>query len=56
MAVKRLMSGDEEAVEMRRRARELGEKAKRAVEGGGSSYMDADALIQELKSVRKYES
>ncbi|XP_031249901.1 abscisate beta-glucosyltransferase-like [Pistacia vera] len=56
MAVKRLMSGDEEAVEMRRRARELGEKAKRAVEGGGSSYMDAGALIQELKSARKSES
>ncbi|CAK7329910.1 unnamed protein product [Dovyalis caffra] len=52
-AVKRLMGGGEEAAEMRRRAKELGEKAKRAVEEGGSSYKDADALIQELESRRK---
>ncbi|XP_044489301.1 abscisate beta-glucosyltransferase-like [Mangifera indica] len=51
-SVKRLMGGGEEAVEMRRRARELREKAKRAVEESGSSYMDADSLIQELNSLR----
>lgn len=52
MAVKRLMGGSEEAAEMRRRARELKEKAKRAVEEGGSSYSGVDALISELKSCR----
>lgn len=41
---------------LKRIARELGKKAKRAVEEGGSSYMDADALIQELKSLLKSES
>ncbi|KAJ4847074.1 hypothetical protein Tsubulata_044155, partial [Turnera subulata] len=50
-AVKRLMGGEEEALGMRRRARELGEKAKRAVEKGGSSFKNADALIQELKNM-----
>ncbi|KAJ9175293.1 hypothetical protein P3X46_013863 [Hevea brasiliensis] len=51
-AVKRLMGGDEEAAEMRSRAKDLGEKAKRVVEEGGSSYNDANALIQELQSRR----
>lgn len=49
VAVKTLMGGGDEAMKMRRRARELAEKAKRAVEEGGSSYNDADALIEELK-------
>ncbi|GLU09217.1 hypothetical protein SLE2022_260900 [Rubroshorea leprosula] len=55
VAVRRLMGGGEEATEMRRKARELREKAKRAVEDGGSSYKDADALIQELNARRKPE-
>ncbi|KAA8536216.1 hypothetical protein F0562_028694 [Nyssa sinensis] len=50
-AVERLMGGGE-ATEMRRRAKELAEKAKRAIEEGGSSYNDAAALIEELKSRR----
>ncbi|KAK9286767.1 hypothetical protein L1049_015171 [Liquidambar formosana] len=54
--VERLMGGGDEAAEMRKRARELGEKAKRAVEEGGSSYADAEALIEELKSRRKIDS
>ncbi|GAV71861.1 UDPGT domain-containing protein [Cephalotus follicularis] len=53
MTVKKLLGGGEEAEEMRRLAKELGHKAKRAVEQGGSSYNDADALIQELKSRRQ---
>ncbi|EEF43660.1 abscisate beta-glucosyltransferase [Ricinus communis] len=52
-AVKRLMAEGEEAAEFRRRAKELGEKAKRAVEEGGSSYKNADALIQELISLKR---
>lgn len=52
-AVKRLMGSGEEAAEMRRRAEKLGMKAKIAVEEGGSSCKNADALIQELKSRRQ---
>ncbi|PKI33538.1 abscisate beta-glucosyltransferase-like [Punica granatum] len=47
--VRELMAGGAEAAEMRRRAKELGEKARRAVEKGGSSYADAEALIEELR-------
>ncbi|XP_059652920.1 scopoletin glucosyltransferase-like [Cornus florida] len=50
-AVKRIMVG-EEAEEIRSRSRVLGEMAKRAVEEGGSSYNDLDALIEELRSFR----
>lgn len=53
VAVRRVIGGGDEAVEMRKRARDLAEKAKRAVEEGGSSYEEADALISELKSVKK---
>ncbi|KAF8019207.1 hypothetical protein BT93_G0023 [Corymbia citriodora subsp. variegata] len=52
-AVRKVMDGGEKAAEMRRRAKELGEKAERAFEEGGSSYEDAEALIQELKSRKK---
>ncbi|KAF5745607.1 abscisate beta-glucosyltransferase-like [Tripterygium wilfordii] len=48
-AVRRLMGGGDEVAEMRRRVRELGEKAKRAIEEGGSSYRDVDSLMEELK-------
>ncbi|KAJ8632026.1 hypothetical protein MRB53_025362 [Persea americana] len=44
-----LMGGGAEADERRRRAREQGEMAKKAVEKGGSSYMDLDRLIEDLK-------
>nr|POF23044.1 abscisate beta-glucosyltransferase [Quercus suber] len=56
VGVKRLMSGGDEVVEMRKRAKELAEKAKKAVQVGGSSSIDADALIEELKSTKKNES
>ncbi|XP_028121799.1 abscisate beta-glucosyltransferase-like, partial [Camellia sinensis] len=52
-AVKRLMGGGGEVEEMRRRARELSEKAKKAVEPDGSSDADVVGLINELKSRRK---
>ncbi|XP_050146634.1 scopoletin glucosyltransferase-like [Malus sylvestris] len=48
-AVRRIMVG-EEAQEMRSRARELAEQAKRAIEKGGSSHSDLNALIEELSS------
>ncbi|KAJ8632028.1 hypothetical protein MRB53_025364 [Persea americana] len=47
--VAQLMDGGDEADERRRRVRELGEMAKKAVEKGGSSYMDLDRLIEELR-------
>jgi len=45
-AVKRIMRG-EDAIEMRNRTKVLSQLAKRAVEGGGSSYSDLNALIAE---------
>nr|XP_023912781.1 scopoletin glucosyltransferase-like [Quercus suber]XP_023913374.1 scopoletin glucosyltransferase-like [Quercus suber] len=48
-AVRQIMVG-EEAEEMRSRAKKLGEMAKRAVEDGGSSSSDLNALIEELRS------
>ncbi|KAE8726216.1 putative UDP-glucosyl transferase 73B3 [Hibiscus syriacus] len=51
-AVKEVMVG-EKAEEMRSRAKALGEMAKRAVENGGSSFRDLNALIQELNSQRR---
>ncbi|KAL6964031.1 abscisate beta-glucosyltransferase [Sarracenia purpurea var. burkii] len=54
-AVTRLMGGGE-AAEMRRRAKELAEESKRAVEEGGSSYNDIEDLIQVLKSRRRTET
>ncbi|KAG7946593.1 hypothetical protein I3843_14G047400 [Carya illinoinensis] len=49
-AVRHIMEG-EEAKEMRSRAKELGEMARRAIEEGGSSYSQLNALIEELKAL-----
>ncbi|KAK3412343.1 hypothetical protein EUGRSUZ_I01122 [Eucalyptus grandis] len=54
-AVKRVPVG-EEAEEMRRRAKALAEMARGAVEEGGSSWSDLDALIQELRMHRFWSS
>ncbi|KAG6628938.1 hypothetical protein CIPAW_14G047900 [Carya illinoinensis] len=50
MAVRHIMEG-EETKEMRSRAKELGEMARRAIEEGGSSYSHLNALIEELKAL-----
>ncbi|MQL98638.1 hypothetical protein Taro_031354 [Colocasia esculenta] len=47
-AVASLMHGGEEAAERRRRARELGEKARRAVVEGGSSHTNVALLIRSV--------
>uniref|UniRef100_A0A6V7QPQ8 Uncharacterized protein n=1 Tax=Ananas comosus var. bracteatus TaxID=296719 RepID=A0A6V7QPQ8_ANACO len=47
-AVERLMDGGEEGEERRRRSKELGEKAKKAMEEGGSSYVNTAELIQSV--------
>ena len=46
-AVSRIMVGDE-AEEMRSRAIELGQMARRAVGEGGSSFLEWTALVEEL--------
>eukprot|EP00262_Sarcandra_glabra_P001484 TRINITY_DN1159_c0_g4_i1.p1 TRINITY_DN1159_c0_g4~~TRINITY_DN1159_c0_g4_i1.p1 ORF type:complete len:516 (-),score=52.31 TRINITY_DN1159_c0_g4_i1:63-1466(-) len=47
-AVLKLMDGGEEGEEMRKRAKVMGEMAKKAVQEGGSSYVDLGLLIDEL--------
>ncbi|XP_058076382.1 UDP-glycosyltransferase 73C3-like [Magnolia sinica] len=47
-AVERLMDEGEEGEERRKRARELGEKARSAMEEGGSSYNNITLLIQDI--------
>uniref|UniRef100_A0A2N9GNX3 Glycosyltransferase n=1 Tax=Fagus sylvatica TaxID=28930 RepID=A0A2N9GNX3_FAGSY len=47
-AIERLMDEGEEREERRKRARELGEKAKRAVEDGGSSQLNLTLIIQDI--------
>ncbi|RHN62166.1 putative hexosyltransferase [Medicago truncatula] len=49
-AVKKVMEG-EEAKEMRNKAKVLAKMAKKAVEEGGSSYSQLNALIEELGSL-----
>ncbi|XVF67539.1 hypothetical protein PTKIN_Ptkin10aG0129400 [Pterospermum kingtungense] len=51
-AVREIMEGDK-SEGMRNRAKELAKAAKRAVENGGSSYSDLNALIEEL-SLRRH--
>ncbi|KAK8561974.1 hypothetical protein V6N13_148890 [Hibiscus sabdariffa] len=46
-AIEKLMDDGNEGMERRRRAKEFGEKAKKAVEVGGSSYHDMSLLIQD---------
>ncbi|KAL5743045.1 hypothetical protein ACOSP7_029777 [Xanthoceras sorbifolium] len=47
-AVHELMDKGEERDERRRRARELADMAKRAIEEGGSSYLNIELLIQDI--------
>ncbi|KAK4793617.1 hypothetical protein SAY86_024052 [Trapa natans] len=49
-AVRKLMGGGVEAEEMRRKAKEVKEMARRAINQGGTSYADADSLIRELQN------
>ncbi|XP_072972726.1 probable UDP-glucosyl transferase 73B6 [Typha angustifolia] len=51
-AVVELMGDGEEAEDRRKRARELREKARRAVEEGGSSYNEINRLIEHLMGLR----
>ena len=51
-AVKFLLGSEEEAAEMRNRARELGNAARKAVENSGSSQPNFMGLINEVKSLK----
>ncbi|KAJ7961082.1 Glycosyltransferase [Quillaja saponaria] len=55
-AVRRIMDGGDEALEIRRRARELGEKARKAASIGGSSDNNLTAAIEDLKRLREDRS
>ncbi|XP_065856683.1 anthocyanidin 3-O-glucosyltransferase 4-like [Euphorbia lathyris] len=48
-AILKLMDVGEEGEEMRRRAKELSEKAKKAVEENGLSYLNLKLLIEDIK-------
>lgn len=50
VAVRKLMVESAEAEEMRRRVKDIAGKAARAVEEGGTSYADVEALIHELQA------
>ncbi|MBA0755741.1 hypothetical protein Gogos_022137 [Gossypium gossypioides] len=47
-AIDKLMEQGNEGIEMRKRAKELGDEANKAVEVGGSSYMNITLLIQDI--------
>ncbi|XP_026394095.1 scopoletin glucosyltransferase-like [Papaver somniferum] len=51
--VTQLMGDGEEAKEMRQRAKEIGEMAKRSVEEGGSSHTNLTTFIEEMKVYSK---
>ncbi|XP_027332264.1 scopoletin glucosyltransferase-like [Abrus precatorius] len=51
-AVRRLMDGGDEAMEIRRRAQEFGRKAREAVGEDGSSHNNLTALIDDLVRLR----
>ncbi|XP_026403323.1 anthocyanidin 3-O-glucosyltransferase 4-like isoform X2 [Papaver somniferum] len=48
-AVNRVMDGGGEGEERRRKVRELGERAKKAMEGGGSSQLNMTLFIQDIQ-------
>ena len=51
-AVALLMGTSGEAEEMRKRARNMGEAAKRAVSCGGSSHMNLVSLVNDLQTMK----
>ena len=51
-AIGRVMGDGEDAEAIREKAKELGEKARRAVAKGGSSYDDVGRLVEELMARR----
>ncbi|KAI3447535.1 hypothetical protein Pfo_004200 [Paulownia fortunei] len=52
-AIQRVMDEGEEGCQRRKKAQELGQMAKRAVEEGGSSYLNITLLIQDIDQLLK---
>ncbi|KAI3983297.1 hypothetical protein MKX01_013364 [Papaver californicum] len=52
-AINQLMGDGEEAKEMRSKAKQLGELARKAIEEGGSSFTEFTSLLEELKIYKK---
>ncbi|KAJ1426840.1 UDP-glucuronosyl/UDP-glucosyltransferase [Sesbania bispinosa] len=52
-AVVLLMGREEESMEMRKRARKLGDAAKKSIEEGGSSFNNLMQLLDEMKSLKR---
>lgn len=55
-AIKKVMDKEKEGNEIRKRARELGKMAKRAVEGDGSSHLNVTLLIKEIQEFQLNQS
>jgi len=51
-AVRRLMDEGNEGEKVRERARELSEKAHRAMQEGGSSYENVKVLVQKMHTIK----
>ncbi|KAH1046887.1 hypothetical protein J1N35_037671 [Gossypium stocksii] len=49
MAINAVMEDTEEAIDMNKRAKKLGELAKKAVKEGNSSYNDLKSLIEDIE-------
>lgn len=47
-AIEKVMDKGEEQEEIKKRARELGEKATKAMEKGGSSYLNVELIIEDI--------
>lgn len=52
-AVRKVMDGGDQVEEMRKKTKELGEKAIRAMKTGGSSHQNLTNLIHDLKQLRE---
>ncbi|KAM0945961.1 hypothetical protein DsansV1_C09g0089731 [Dioscorea sansibarensis] len=51
--VRKVMGGGKEVEKMKRRAKEYGEKGRRTVEEGGSTFEDVRRLVEELGARRR---
>ncbi|KAE8727927.1 hypothetical protein F3Y22_tig00005154pilonHSYRG00066 [Hibiscus syriacus] len=49
MAINTVMGNTDESMDMRKRAKKLGEQAKKSIEQGNSSYNDIDRLVKDIK-------
>ncbi|KAK1317348.1 UDP-glycosyltransferase 73C3 [Acorus calamus] len=56
MALERLMDGGDAGGERRERAREFGELARKAMEAGGSSYVNLTGVIEDVLKFKSMEN